>query len=93
MAAQLQSKCENLKTDVRKTVANEKTSYARTGGGPSTTKYDPIIWLVLDIINKKTVLGLPSQFDSDASQFDNQCDTSLHSTSKGREYVVCILLF
>lgn len=62
---QLKSKFDNLKTKVRKIVAQERLYIRGTGGGGSlTTNIDPIIELVLKIINWKTVVGLENTLDS-----------------------------
>lgn len=63
---QLKSKFDNLKTKVRKSVAQERLYIRGTGGGGSlNTNTDPIIELVLKIINWKTVVGLQNALDSD----------------------------
>jgi hypothetical protein len=56
--AQIKPKFDNLKTKARKTVAANKQSVTRTGGGPSEyTDIDPVTDAVLKIINIKTVTG------------------------------------
>ena len=63
---QLKSKFDNLKTKVRKIVAQERTYIKGTGGGgPANTTTDPIVELVLKIINWKTVVDLQNDWDSD----------------------------
>lgn len=63
---QLKSKFDNLKTKVRKFVAQERCYIRGTGGGGSLpTNTDPIVELVLKIINWKTVVGLENTLDSD----------------------------
>ncbi|KAK9679385.1 Myb/SANT-like DNA-binding domain [Popillia japonica] len=62
----------NKKKEARKVAATVKIDRQATGGGPSTYVpiNDPIYDLTLDIINKKTVFGLPSKYDSDAQEYD-----------------------
>lgn len=63
---------ENLKEDLRKRAGEEKKSLYKTGGGPpSPTRRLCEDDLLLDIINKKSVFGFESQFDSDAISSSN----------------------
>lgn len=58
----------NKKKDTRKCAANNRAEYFGTGGGapiPATIVKDPTFELTLDILNKKTVVGLENKFDSD----------------------------
>lgn len=67
---QLKSKYDNLKTKARKDVANNKTVFKKTGGGPPDNPpnngLDPVTESIIDIINIKTVDGLSCAFDSDS---------------------------
>ncbi|KAI4454122.1 hypothetical protein MML48_10g00001243 [Holotrichia oblita] len=47
----------------------ERCDRLKTGGGPSSyTTTDPTIDLTMSIINQKSVVGLPSIFDNDAEE-------------------------
>jgi hypothetical protein len=68
---QMKSKFDNLKTKARKVVAAEKSYMKGTGGGEYRgNNGNPIIEAVVNIINFKTVVGLQSDFDSDAIVLD-----------------------
>lgn len=57
----------NKKKEARKVAASNKLDHQATGGGPSSSvPIDPIYDLTMDIMNKKTVFGLPNLHDSDA---------------------------
>ncbi|KAI4455588.1 hypothetical protein MML48_9g00001464 [Holotrichia oblita] len=60
---------ENKKKETRKAAAMERCDRLKTGGGPSSyTTTDPTIDLTMSIINQKSVVGLPSIFDNDAEE-------------------------
>ena len=64
-------KCyENRKKELRKTLAEERKDTLLTGGGPPTKKVktNESDELLLSIMNKKTLVGLPSRFDDDADE-------------------------
>ncbi|CAH1113904.1 unnamed protein product [Psylliodes chrysocephalus] len=68
---QLKSKFDNLKTKTRKIVAQERAHIKGTGGGgPLPPDYDPVIQLIVKIINWKTVVGLENTFGSDYTAND-----------------------
>jgi hypothetical protein len=70
--AQIKTKFDNLKTKARKTVAANKQSVTRTGGGPSEyTDIDPVTDAVLQIINMKTVTGFNNPWDCDGDLEEN----------------------
>jgi hypothetical protein len=63
--AQIKRKFDNLKTKAKKTVAANKQSVTRTGGGPSEyTDIDPVTDAVLEMINMKTVTTMNSFDDT-----------------------------
>nr|CAI5841410.1 unnamed protein product [Callosobruchus analis] len=54
-----------LKKKAKKMVADIQTSIACTGGGPRQVEiFDPVIEAILEVINRKTVVGLYSPWDS-----------------------------
>nr|CAH7717102.1 unnamed protein product [Callosobruchus chinensis] len=63
---QLKMKYENLKAKARKMVALQMSCMTGTGGGPAQIpESDPVLETVISLINKKTVVGLHSPWDSD----------------------------
>ncbi|XP_031329795.1 uncharacterized protein LOC116160667 [Photinus pyralis] len=68
-ANSLRKQWSNMKQDSRKKAALERQELYKTGGGVapalSSKNCEANEQLVLDIINKKTVLGLRNEFDSD----------------------------
>lgn len=64
---------ENLKEDLRKRAGHDRQSLYKTGGGPASPKkkeeYDDIL---LDLVNKKTIVGLNNPYDSDAIKEDGK---------------------
>lgn len=77
---QLQGKYENLKTEVRKATAAHRLAWYGTGGGPSDgdVKYDPVLLAILELLNEKTVIGIPSQFDCDADCYQTNGSSESH---------------
>nr|CAI5869386.1 unnamed protein product [Callosobruchus analis] len=58
---------ESSKKKAKKIVADTQTSVTDTSGGPGQVEiFDPVIEAILEVINKKTVVGLYSPWDSDA---------------------------
>lgn len=59
----------NTKRETRKKAADLKHVLRQTGGGPAPPIkiQDPIFDLTLELINKKSVFGLPNPFDSDSN--------------------------
>lgn len=55
----------NMKTAIRKEVADEKIELFKTGGGPSQIINNPLRDITLAAMNPKTVFGLQHQFGSD----------------------------
>nr|CAI5843092.1 unnamed protein product [Callosobruchus analis] len=65
-AEQLRIKYENLKAKARKVVFQQKCTLTGTGGGPGQRDVlDPVLEAILEIITKKTVVGIYSPWDSD----------------------------
>ncbi|KAL1489612.1 hypothetical protein ABEB36_013560 [Hypothenemus hampei] len=63
---QIKIKYDNIKCKARKVVASNKKYITGTGGGPTkNNELDPVIESVLEIINKKTVVGLANLYDCD----------------------------
>nr|CAH7735615.1 unnamed protein product [Callosobruchus chinensis] len=63
---QLKMKYENLKAKARKMVALQRSCMTGTGGGPAQIpESDPVLETIISLINKKTVVGLHSPWDSD----------------------------
>jgi hypothetical protein len=58
---------ENQKRLTHKKAAIEKREIKLTGGGSYKTISDPLFDLTMDIINRKTVYGLPNNFDGNQS--------------------------
>ncbi|CAH1974839.1 unnamed protein product [Acanthoscelides obtectus] len=64
---QLKTKYENLKAKARKVAAQQRSFITGTGGGSGKVEpLDPVLEAILEIINKKTVVGLHSPWDSDS---------------------------
>ncbi|XP_074034288.1 myb/SANT-like DNA-binding domain-containing protein 3 [Leptinotarsa decemlineata] len=58
---------DNIKRNIRKEVAEEKTSIRCTGGGSGITVNDPNKELALSIMNKTSVFGLDNSLDPDSN--------------------------
>lgn len=71
---------ENKKKELRKTVAAEKRENFKTGGGlpECVPKKDPCDEILLSIMNKKSVYGMESVYDSD----------SLHINEENIEFII-----
>ncbi|KAL1516153.1 hypothetical protein ABEB36_000072 [Hypothenemus hampei] len=89
---QIKIKYDNIKCKARKVVASNKKYITGTGGGPAkNNELDPVIESVLEIINKKTVVGLANLYDCDVENgslnfavapgvpIENASSTSLNS--------------
>lgn len=63
-------KCyENMKKELRKTLAEERKEMMLTGGGPPPkTNTDGTDELLISILNKKTLVGMHNKFDDDANE-------------------------
>nr|XP_023012694.1 ATP-dependent RNA helicase WM6-like [Leptinotarsa decemlineata] len=56
-----------IKKDIRRKAADYKKQSFLTGGGqPPEIKWDPVDEMLMGIVNRKTINGLVSQFDSDS---------------------------
>ncbi|VEN39779.1 unnamed protein product [Callosobruchus maculatus] len=96
-AEQLRIKYENLKAKARKVAAQQKCALTGTGGGPGQRDVlNPVLEAILEIVNRKTVVGLDSPWDSDrvTGQLKTQCDEEkenqipdIHLTLPGQEIV------
>lgn len=75
---QLTAKYENLKNRARKYAAVSK-QYKETGGGSPKNDNDPILEMVIEILNKKTVYGEANRFDDDFT--DVSLSKSLHESN------------
>lgn len=72
---QIKSKFDNLKTKARKHANEKKNNLTGTGGGPAVLKTDdPVLTVVLEILNPKSVVGYTPLTDSDC---DNVCTLPL----------------
>ncbi|XP_074035260.1 uncharacterized protein [Leptinotarsa decemlineata] len=61
---------DNIKRNIRKEVAEEKTSIPCTGGGSGITVNDPNKELALSIMNKTSVFALDNSLDPDSNDFN-----------------------
>lgn len=61
---------DNIKRNIRKEVAEEKTSIRCTGGGSGIVVNDPNKELALSIMNTTSVFGLDNPLDPDSNDFN-----------------------
>ncbi|KAK5648389.1 hypothetical protein RI129_003281 [Pyrocoelia pectoralis] len=74
----------NIKMQVKKAAADEKTEIYKTGGGRKRECNEPVLMeLMLDTINKKTVYGFQNQFDNDYHPLDNAGESVLEQQNIG----------
>lgn len=64
----LKNAYENIKRQGKKQAAEEKRQMNATGGGCYYPSNDPIIKLLMEIMNEKTVIGDSNQFDGDSQE-------------------------